>query len=76
MNSVFYDRASGTIDIYISNPVERSEYSLRDSSDKILIHGCVFGKIRKTCLYVGDLRRGDYFIQINDVRLDFQGHKN
>jgi hypothetical protein len=72
MNSVSYDRTSGTIDVHVSDPVDRSEYVILDASDKILLQGCIFGKVRKTCLYIGELSIGNYFIQVNGVRMDFQ----
>lgn len=71
MNAVCYDRTNGTIDIYLSDSIEGSEYAILDASEKILSHGCIFGKIQKTCLYIGELRPGKYCIKVNGVRMDF-----
>lgn len=71
MNTVSYDRTNGTIDIYLSSVIDRCEYALLDASDRIVSKGCLFGRIKKTCLYLGELTPGQYFIDVNGVRMEF-----
>jgi len=71
MDTVNYDKNNGTIDIYLSNSMDRCEYVLLDASERILSKGCLFGRIQKTCLYLGELLPGKYFFQLNEVRIDF-----
>ncbi|MFM7671392.1 MAG: hypothetical protein ACKO6Q_02225 [Bacteroidota bacterium] len=71
MNSVVYDIRNGTIDIYLSEAADRCEYVLYDSSDRVLSKGCLFGRIKKTCLYLGELNPGLYTMEVNGIRMDF-----
>ncbi len=71
MNSVIYDINYGTIDIYLSEVAERSEYALFDSAGRMLSKGCFFGRVKKTCLYIGELKPGPHTMEVNGIRMDF-----
>ncbi len=70
-NAVCYDINNGTIDIYLSEATDRCEYALLDASNKVISKGCLFGRIKKTCLYLGELAPGQYFMELNESRTEF-----
>ena len=71
MNSIYYDIQNGTVDIYLSETSDRSEYVIYDPFNQLVCRGCFFGRISKTCLFVGELKSGTYILEINGLRIDF-----
>jgi len=71
MNSLVYDINNGTIDIYLSEAADHCEYVLFDADGRILSKGCLFGRIKKTCLYLGELKPGLHSMKVNGILMDF-----
>jgi hypothetical protein len=72
MNAIYYDKRTGTIDIYLSEPKHGCEYLLLDSSHKIVHSGCLYGRVQKTCLFVGELNPGKYLFEVNGTQTEFK----
>jgi hypothetical protein len=71
VNVIHYDKNTGTIDIFLAESVQGCEYALLDVNEKVLSKGCLYGRIQKTCLYLGELDPGAYQFEINGVRTAF-----
>ena len=60
----------GILEIQFSGQsTDKKSYQIICSKGHVLQHGKITGQTQRTCLYVGDLKKGSYSFKLDDAEL-------